>query len=333
MCNIWKAPADLPELTAAEWLNLLASPVFTRLVELDITGGEPFLRNDLVQLLEGVCRLKDGHFRDLGSVAITTNGFLTRKILDAVGAVIEPLEKREMGLVFACGMDAVGELHDRIRNYKGGWQRLHETIEGLETMRENHPGLIIGIKTTISRYNVGELDRIAEYAERHGLFTIISPFIVTASRYDNVDRSEDLEFSQEDRAAIKRFYASPRFRWSYYKDELRRFLEEGRMKKPCSAGFNYYFIRSTGDMLPCPIIDRKLGNALATPVEELMRCPAAKAFRKGVGAYPECGTCTEPGLERYALPFEGWHYLRLYFKMGREGFSSLHEHMGLDKYV
>jgi MoaA/NifB/PqqE/SkfB family radical SAM enzyme len=230
-------------------------------------------------------------------------------------------------------MDAVGEVHDRIRNVAGGWARLHATIEGLKRLREQHPSLVIGIKTTVTRYNIGELERICRYADDHGLFTIISPYILTSNRYANLDREELLALSPADIDTLKRFYDSPRFRWSYYRTELLRFLETGRMAKPCSAGFNYFFIRSTGELFPCPIIAAPLGNVTRTPLPELIRSPAASSFRRGVGEFPECATCTEPGLERYALPFEGRHYLRLWFTMGREEFRTLHDHLGLEKYV
>ncbi|HEX2770051.1 MAG TPA: radical SAM protein, partial [Geobacteraceae bacterium] len=91
MCNIWRMPV-VPELATGDWLKLLESPVLSELKELDITGGEPFLRNDIVELLLGIGRLKSTHLRRLCSVAITTNGFLTDKVLKDVGAVIVPLE-------------------------------------------------------------------------------------------------------------------------------------------------------------------------------------------------------------------------------------------------
>ncbi|MBI5017902.1 MAG: radical SAM protein [Deltaproteobacteria bacterium] len=332
MCNIWKAPRDLPERTAEEWLELLASPYLAGLRELDLTGGEPFLRADLVELLLGIGRLREQHLRRLRSVAITTNGFLTRKILDDVRAVIGPLAERGVGVVFACGMDAIGELHDRIRGYSDGWTQLNATIEGLMSVRETHPSLVLGLKTTITPHNVDELDRVAHYAEQRSLFTIISPCILTAARYDNIEHREALEFSTADREKIRRFYQGPHFRWSYYRDELIRFLEEGRMRKPCSAAFNYYFIRSTGELFACPIIPSPLGNVTETPIEGLARSSRARRFRRGVGHFSECRTCTEPGLERYALPFEGFHYLRLRFEKGREQFVALHQHLGLDKY-
>lgn len=50
----------------------------------------------------------------------------------------------------------------------------------------------------------------------------------------------------------------------------------------------------------------------------------------GVGNMEQCHTCTEPGLERYALPYEGFHCFCQMLKTGVKNFSSLHSHMGLD---
>lgn len=332
MCNIWRLEPTAPELEAGDWLNILQSPILSHLKELDVTGGEPFLRQDLVELLLGIGRLKETHLPQLRSVAITTNGLLSDKVIHDVGEVIGPLERAGVALVIACGFDAVGKTHDRIRNVDGAWQRLDATIKALAALRPSHPGLILGIKTTVTRFNVGELDQVCRYAEEHRLFTIISPYILTANRYANLERGDALALSARDLDTLRTFYGSPRFRWSYYRDELLRFLDTGRMTKPCSAGFNYFFIRGTGEVYCCPIIDHLLGNVRQTPLEVLIRSPKARRFRRKILGFPECTTCTEPGLERYALPFEGFHYLHLFFRLGSEKFRSLHNHMGLDKY-
>lgn len=332
MCNIWQMRPTSKELEAGDWLNLLESPVLGELKELDLTGGEPFLRDDIVELLLGIERLKRRHLRQLRSVAITTNGFLTDKVLKDVGTVIAPLDDAGVTLVFACGFDAMGETHDRIRRFKGGWEKLNATLEGLQEIREKHPSLVLGIKTTVTRYNIDEIEEICRYAEERGFFAIISPYIITANRYGNMDRENALAFSVEDLAKLRKFYTSARFRWSYYRNELLGFLDSGCMAKPCSAGFNYFFIRSTGELYSCPIIDTPLGNVKDGPFELLIRSPEAARFRRNILKFPECAACTEPGLERYALPFEGFHYLRLYLRLGPEGFRCLHRHLGLDKY-
>jgi MoaA/NifB/PqqE/SkfB family radical SAM enzyme len=230
-------------------------------------------------------------------------------------------------------MDAVGEVHDQIRSVTGGWARLHTTIEGLKRLRNQHPSLVIGIKTTVTRHNIDELGQVCQYADEQGLFTIISPYILTANRYANLGQEDVLALSPADREKLKVFYESPRFRWSSYRTELLRFLETGVMAKPCSAGFNYFFIRSTGELFSCPIIAAPLGNVTRMPLAQLTRSQAAVRFRRCVGEFTECATCTEPGLERYALPFEGSHYLRLYFTLDRQDFRTLHDHLGLAKYL
>jgi len=332
MCNIWKTPPDLPELPLAEWMKVLSSPIFTNLRELDITGGEPFLRRDLLGLLEGICGLKGSHCQALRSVAITTNGFLPLKIVEVIREAAPMMKERNIDLVIACALDALGELHDEIRNFAGGWRRLQESIQGLLEIRDAHKNLVVGLKTTILPNNVDQLEDIAAYAEGKGLFLIISPFILTDNRFDNLDCKEVLQFHPGDIQKMIRFYEGGRFQWDYHRQAMIRFLKGGMMIKPCSAGFNYFFIRSTGDVFPCSIKNLILGNLRENSFETLIRSPAAKYFRKGAGRFPECRSCTEPGLERYSLPFEGFTYLSYSFKSGKENFLQLHHHMGLDKY-
>ena len=333
MCNIWKIPREVRDLPMDMWIDLLSSDLFSDLRELDVTGGEPFLRQDLEELFAVICDLKKDRLKALKSIAVTTNGFLTRTILEKTEKILRMLQDRQLDLVIVCAMDAIGETHDKIRNYKDAWKKVNETIEGLKKLRENHSNLIIGLKTTILPVNVGALEEIIQYADSNGLFTIISPFIITRGRYLNLDRGKDLQFSQDDRAKMISFYKSDRFKWSFHGERLARYFETGTMKKPCSCGFNYFFVRSTGEVFLCPLIDKGLGNINEKSVRDLFHSEKAARIRRKIGRYPECKQCTEPGLERYALPFEGITYLRLFFKMGRKKFFQLHRHMGLDKYL
>ena len=333
MCNIWKTPASSPELSLPALTGLLSSPGLRALKELDITGGEPFLREDLADLLTTICSLKARHFPALCSVAVTSNGFLTDRILDVSRRVVPLMKNSGIDLIIVFAMDAIGSLHDTIRRVPKGWPKLDASIQGMKAMRESHGNVIIGLKTTVLPVNVGELEGIAGYAEKNGLFTIISPCIITGNRYGNTDLEENLRFSPEDIRRVLQFYKSPRFMWGFHRDLLVRFFEKGETVKPCSAGFNYFFMRSTGELFPCPLIKESLGTYPDSSFDDLIRTGKARAFRRKVGSFRECRSCTEPGLERYALPFEGFHYLRMFLKTGKKGFLDLHRHMGLDKYV
>ncbi len=131
MCNIWKIPKETPNLSMAKWIRQLSSDLFSDLVELDITGGEPFLRADLSDLFDAVCELKQNHLKALKSVAITSNAFLTRRILDNVELALPKLREKGIDLIMVCAMDAIGELHEKIRNYKNAWTKADQTIQGL----------------------------------------------------------------------------------------------------------------------------------------------------------------------------------------------------------
>jgi hypothetical protein len=129
------------------------------------------------------------------------------------------------------------------------------------------------------------------------------------------------------------FFSSDQFRWSFHADSLVDFYKTGTMKKPCSCGFNYLFIRSNGEVFLCPLIRESVGNITAYDISELFYSKTAGRIRKKIGKMPQCRECTEPGLERYSLPYEGFHYLKLLLKMGKTEFFQLHDHMGLDKYM
>lgn len=333
MCNIWKTPSNSPELTTYQWLHLLSSPSLKDLREVDITGGEPFLRKDLTGLLMGILNLKSTQLKSLRSIAITTNGFLTEEIISVLSNIASFAKDANVEMVIVFAMDGIGPTHERIRRVKGGWQLLHHSIQEVRGLRERFENIIIGLKTTVLPENVEELDAIADYAKDNGLFTIISPFIITQNRYNNAELKDIIHFSPKQLIKMMEFYEGDNFLWGYHRMMLLSFFRHGKTLKPCSAGFNYFFVRSDGNLFPCPLIKKGMGNVVNTPLDKLVHSLDAKDFRRKVGRYPECLSCTEPGLERCALPFEGFHFLGLMGKVGRKGFLDLYHHMGLDKYL
>ena len=333
MCNIWQIPNAVEDLPLGSWTELLSSAELGGLRELDITGGEPFLRKDLGELIAWVGQAKAERFPGLKTLAITTNGILTRRILDLTTEIIGPLQQQGIDLVLACGMDAIGPLHDRIRGFPGAWEKLSKTLELLEQLRQKHSNLILGVKTTVIPENVQELEGVAAFAREHDLFTIISPCIITGNRFGNIDLQETLRFRTEDLAAMKEFFSGPACAWSGHSRTVLDYLSTGAVNKPCSAGFNTVFVRHNGDLYPCPILPVAFGNIKTGTLGELLADPQAGRFRRQIGGYSACLSCTEPGLERIALPYQGGGCLRHFIQLGSKDFTRLFRHMGLDKYL
>jgi len=332
MCNIWKIPAEVPNLPLEKWIGLLDADLFSNLVELDITGGEPFLKKNLSYFFRRIGELRKTRLKALKSVAVTTNGFLTERVLSVVEQVLPHFQDRGLDLVMVCAVDAIGGLHDKIRNFKDGWQKADRTIEGLISLQKKHPNLIIGLKTTILPLNVDALDAIIQYARLRGLFTIISPYIITPGRYLNFNQEKNLAFGQDDIAKMIEFFTRQKSSWDFHTQALVHFFASGAMHKPCTCGFNYLFLRSSGEMFLCPLINESVGNVSRTSAENLFFSSKADQIRKRIGKRTQCVSCTEPGLERYALPFEGFSYLRLLARIGEKRFWEMHRRTGLEKY-
>ena len=315
-----------------EWAGLLENPCFSELVELDITGGEPFLKKDLPVFFKALATFKQKHLSRLKSVAITTNAILTDQVLAATEEIINILEGTGIQLVLACAMDAVDDRHDRIRNLKGAFEKMQATLAGLMKLRERYPRLILGLKTTILPMNVDQLSEIDQFARLHNLFGIISPCIITGGRYLNTDLGRDLAFSALDRQKMIDFFNRDDLRWSYHARTLKDYLVSGRTRRRCSCGFNYAFIRSSGEVHPCPLLPESAGSVRRDDFETIWNSPEARRLRGFIGRTETCRHCTEPGLERYSLYYEGWTYLGMMLQMGPQRFAEFHQHMGLGHY-
>jgi molybdenum cofactor biosynthesis enzyme MoaA len=140
MCNIWQSARETPnikslELSSQKIISILSSRLFTELVELDLTGGEPHLRDDLVDIVLGIIKLKKSSLTKLRSIIITSNGFLTRRIISNYKNILYALKDTNIDLVSVTSIDGIGETHDRIRGTLGAFKLASETISGLAEFR------------------------------------------------------------------------------------------------------------------------------------------------------------------------------------------------------
>lgn len=332
MCNIWKIPNDAKELSMDKWADLLGNPCFSNLVELDITGGEPFLKKDLPLFFDAVKSHKKNNLKRLKSIAVTTNALLTARVLDTTEQILKTLEGSGIQLVLACAMDATDDLHDQIRNYPGAFQKLEKTLSGLMALRSRFPGLILGLKTTILPVNIDQLSSIDQFCRQHNLFGILSPLIITGGRYLNQNCGKKFTFNDSQINQMISFFNRDNLQWSYHARALKDYYRKGKTKKVCSCGLNYAFIRSSGDVHLCPLLSDSAGSILKADFSDIWHSGKARQIRGQVGHTELCSRCTEPGLERYSLYYEGWSYLKLMLEMGPKKFQQFHMYMGLDHY-
>ncbi|MEM2703215.1 MAG: radical SAM protein [Candidatus Bathyarchaeia archaeon] len=161
-CNIWNIQNKVPveaELTLDEWEKVLKSlgesPYWVT-----ISGGEPFLRKDLVEIIELVERYNKPKI-----VNIPTNGILWRIIPEKVRAILEEISS-ETTLVLNFSLDGIGVGHDEIRGVPGNYSFLVKAYQGTMNLKKDYPNLIVGVHTVISSWNVHDVPRIYETVMR-----------------------------------------------------------------------------------------------------------------------------------------------------------------------
>lgn len=258
-CNVWKRKAD--ELTLDEWIR-----VFEKLDQtpyyLTFSGGEPFLREDLVEIVEAGYRLCRP-----AVITIPTNGLLPARIPERVEAILKAAPAAQVGINLS--LDGVGEQHDHIRNVPGNWEKALETYRSLKAL--DYPNLTIAIHTVISTLNITGIPEIyrelialepdsyiTEIAEERGELDTIGMSITPSA--EEYAEAADFLIEQLRRWEFKGFARITQALRARYYGLVKRILAEERQVIPCYAGWASGHIAPDGDVWTCCIRAEPIGN-------------------------------------------------------------------------
>ncbi|MGD0538515.1 MAG: radical SAM protein [Verrucomicrobiota bacterium] len=135
MCDSWRKPSP-EELTTAE-----IAAIFEQLPPLDmvrLTGGEPFVRPDLLD----IARLVRQHLVPL-VLHVTTNGFLTRRIVEFCEQ-----RPRDLPLNLLVSLDGTEARHNEVRGRDTAWETATDTLCALAP-RQRELNLSLGVNQTV----------------------------------------------------------------------------------------------------------------------------------------------------------------------------------------
>lgn len=274
------------------------SPLFV------LTGGDPLKRHDTVELVR--------YGASIGlRMAMTPSGtpLMTPDILHQL---------KDAGLSrLAVSLDgATAEQHDAFRGVRGSFDW---TVKMLEAARDL--GLSTQINTTISRYNVHDLEALIALMQRLGISLWSVFFIVPTGRA----RGEDIASSEEFEAVMHRLYdlsktapfdikttAAPHYRrviMQRQKAERRQGLRDeaptamtagigfslpdgvGRAKG-VNDGDGFLFVSHRGDLYPSGFMPMRAGNVREDDLVQVYReHPLFTALRDHERLKGKCGSC------------------------------------------
>lgn len=101
------------------------------LLHLTITGGEPFLRKDLVDIISNIIDNSG-----VPRVSIKSNGFYIKRIEEYIPLLIKKYPNTEFTL--SISLDGPKNIHDKVRNFDGAYDKVLETISLMKKYRSEN---------------------------------------------------------------------------------------------------------------------------------------------------------------------------------------------------
>jgi MoaA/NifB/PqqE/SkfB family radical SAM enzyme len=265
-CNIWKRDgAD--ELSLEEIKSILKSRCLKALRHFYITGGEPFLRDDLAEIVNFISS-KIGC-----AISLTTNGLLPERIY----SVVKKMNPRPC---MDISLNGRKDMHDFTRGVKDAFDKAIRTREYLLNIGINAPFLF-----TICPYNIKEISWVQRFSKELGTsvnFALAKP----------IERiiSQDLDiytYSTEQKEEILSQLPLSNFKYA-----LERFFKN-KLWFACQYGLKSVDISSTGSVYPCShfVPEMKIGNVREVNFDEIMNSKRRRKTVKMIQNY-ECQPCS-----------------------------------------
>lgn len=260
---------------------------------IQITGGEPFLREDLPQIVSSIHRRLPRC-----TFWIPTSGMDPRTVERTTLTMLESMKGKGLGV--SVSVDGLGPTHDGIRGIEGSFERAIETLKRLRAIRRDYLSLGLAVGMTLTPENSGELLDVFALAKSHGAEFSFRPVNFSDIYYRNVGKHVSLMVEAEEllpaiweiaRETVERrglWAATPTLR--YMQGVVDYIRDPGNRRLRCSAGSDSFFLDPQGDVYPCIFLDERMGNVRERSLWEIWCSEEASEARHRVrnGECPGC---------------------------------------------
>ncbi len=263
LCNIWKKPLK-EELDIEDFERFFEN--CNKFNWIHLTGGEIFLRDDLLKIIKIIFERS----KDLYLFQFPTNGYLTEKIVSTVQEVLR-LSSKPPKIMVGVSIDGPKKVHDKLRGTKNAWKKAMDTF--IELRKMGQVQTYIGM--TLSSLNHQLIDETyLSIKERYPKFTYESfniNIVHQSKHYFNNMQNKNTNFSKKEtheladtiRKMCKRkifsFTPTQYLRKKYLENVIKKLTSEPIPFK-CQALSVSCFIDPYGDIYPCTLWEKKVGN-------------------------------------------------------------------------
>lgn len=242
------------------------APSLGRLLWLAFSGGEPYLRKDLVEL----SRVFYAENRP-AIMLYSTNGLLPELIADKTERILSHC--RNSTVVVKVSLDGIGEEHDRLRATPGGFEKAVRTYRLLARLLDRHPNFELGVNTVLLRDNQDRIGTLIDFVRGLPNLGTHTVSLVRGNPRDprckEVDPAKYRQAAEQLEAELTT-RATPTYRFNGARikaaqDILQRrlihaTLTEQRRQIPCYAGRLNLVLTESGELFACEMLASSLGN-------------------------------------------------------------------------
>ena len=273
MCGIWKSDpvADPPP----DLFRRLPSS----LRNINLTGGEPFLRDDLVEV-HAACRSACPRARTV----ISTNGLLTDRIVAAASA----MTRLEPGIGVAVSIDGLARTHDRMRGVKGAFEKAVATVKALK-----RAGIFnLRLAFTATRANVRCMTEVYELSREMNVQFTCAIEHASAHYFHSDGPAVELPIDELRRQLSTvmqgelRSLSPKRWARAYFMHGLYAFAVGGGRLLPCRAGRDHFFMDAAAEVFACNAAPLKMGNLARQSFDDLWHSALAAESRQQAARCP-----------------------------------------------
>jgi len=224
---------------------------------LTLTGGEPFLRDDVSDIVDVFC-MRCG----TAWVTITTNGTLPEAISRHVRSILA--SHPSLLLTLQVSIDAVGPAHDASRRIPGAFDAVCRTMRELKFFRRSYPNFRVQVATPFDGPSGAEARAAWQYCrtnfeyDQHVFYLIRKP----GERWTDDTNSIIPAYLRLVREAAARERSGNRLGlWGWFVFRLAETVSEMTVRVkpghawlcPCRAGEKFVTLYENGDLAPCEI--------------------------------------------------------------------------------
>ena len=266
MCNTSHHPRDTGEEFSPDLINKITAG----LKFINITGGEPFLRDDLDQIIENA-------LKKTKRLVISTNGYFTKKIIGVA-------EKYGNRVGIRISIEGLPAANDELRGIKNGFDHGLRTLVTLHSMGMKD----IGFGITASDRNAKDMIELYRLANAMGLefATATTHNSYYFHKHDNKYEDAEMVASEFENIAAELLKTNRPKNWfrAYFNMGLANKVRGGKRPLPCEVGSDVFFLDPHGNIMPCngseePMI---MGNLKEQSFDEIWNSRKADEIRKQV---------------------------------------------------